>query len=100
MPRSRMRVDHQIPITSLQMFSNPYSEVPIDRNDPRGLEPLAPLDSVGVAFESYYAKTDGKNPPFFRSIEGSRPDVCLRKSLAQKLPRLNDPLRRFEPQLL
>ena len=59
-----MRVDHQVPITSLQMFSSPYLEIPIDKDDPRGHEPLIPLESVGVAFESYYAKTDGKNPPF------------------------------------
>jgi hypothetical protein len=48
-----MRVDHQVPITSPQMFSSPYSEIPIDNNDPRGREPLIPLESVGVAFESY-----------------------------------------------
>jgi len=46
------------------MFSSPYLEIPIDKDDPRGREPLIPLESVGVAFESYYAKTDGQNPPF------------------------------------
>jgi hypothetical protein len=35
MPRSRMRVDHKVPITSPQMFSNPYAEIPIDKDDPR-----------------------------------------------------------------
>jgi zinc D-Ala-D-Ala dipeptidase len=99
MPRSRMRVDHQVPITTLQMFSRPYSEIPIDRNDPRGREPLVPLESVGVAFESYYAKTDGKNPPFGRPIEGSRQDVWLRKSVAEKLARVNERLRPFEAEL-
>jgi D-alanyl-D-alanine dipeptidase len=99
MTRSRIRVDHQVPITSLQMFSSPYLEIPIDKNDPRGREPLIPLESVGVAFESYYAKTDGNNPPFSCSIEGSRQDVWLRKSVAEKLARVNELLRPFEAEL-
>jgi D-alanyl-D-alanine dipeptidase len=94
-----MRVDHQVPITSLQMFSSPYLEIPIDEDDPRGREPLIPLESVGVAFESYYAKTDGNNPPFGRAIEGTRPDVWLRKSVAEKLARVNELLRPFEAEL-
>src|SRR5215813_9862455 len=99
MPRSRFRIDHQVPITSLDMFSSSYRDIPVDQDDERGTEPLFPLTSVGVAFESYYAKTDGKNPPFCRAIEGSRKDVWLRKSLAQKLARVNDLLRPFDAEL-
>ena len=88
MPRSSMRIDHQVPITSLQMFSSPYLEIPIDQDDPRGREPLISLASVGVAFESYYAKTDGQNPPFGVAIEGSRQDIWLRKSVVEKLARV------------
>ena len=99
MTRSRMRVDHQVPITSLQMFSSSYLEIPIDKNDPRGCEPLIPMESVGVAFESYYAKTDGKNPPFGISIEGSRQDIWLRKSVAEKLGRVNEMIRPYEAEL-
>jgi len=99
MPQTRMRVNHQVPITSLRMFSSPYSDIPVDKNDPRGREPLILLETVGVAFESYYAKTDGRNPPFGRSIEGSRKDVWLRKSVAEKLARVNELLRPFEAEL-
>ena len=99
MTRSRMRVDHQVPITSPEMFSSSYLDIPIDKNDPRSREPLVPLESVGVAFESYYAKTDGKNPPFGRSIMGSGRDIWLRKSVAEKLARVNDLLRPFEAEL-
>jgi zinc D-Ala-D-Ala dipeptidase len=99
MTRSRMRVDHQVPITSLQMFSSSYLEIPIDTNDSHSREPLLPLESVGVAFESYYAKTDGKNPPFGIAIEGSRHDVWLRKTVAEKLARVNELLRPFEAEL-
>jgi glyoxylase-like metal-dependent hydrolase (beta-lactamase superfamily II) len=94
-----MRIDHQVPITSLQMFSSPYLEIPIAENDPRGREPLIPLDSVGVACESYYAKTDGNNPPFGVAIAGSQKDIWLRKSVAQKLARVNQLLRPFEAEL-
>lgn len=99
MPRSRPRVDHQVPITSPEMFSGSYFEIPIDKNDPRDREPLIPLESVGVAFENYYAKTDGNNPPYGRSIEGCRQDVWLRKSVAEKLARVNELLRPFEAEL-
>lgn len=99
MSRIRLCADHQVPITSSQMFSSSYSEIPIDKNDPRGREPLIPLKSVGVAFESYYAKTDGKNPPFGRAIEGSRQDVWLRKSVAEKLALVNERLKPFEAEL-
>jgi D-alanyl-D-alanine dipeptidase len=94
-----MRVDHQVPITSPEMFSSPYLDIPLDQNDPRGREPLISLESVGVAFESYYAKTDGNNPPFNTSINGSRRDIWLRKSVAEKLARVNELLRPFEAEL-
>ena len=69
------------------MFSIPYLDIPIDENDPRGREPLIPLDSVGITYESYYAKTDGNNPPFGVAIEGSQKGIWLRKSVAEKLAR-------------
>jgi D-alanyl-D-alanine dipeptidase len=99
MTGTRPRVDHRVPITSLEMFAGPYADIPVDRSDPRGREPLIPLESVGVAFESYYAKTDGQNPPFRCAIEGSRKDVWLRKSVAEKLGRVNDLLRPYEAEL-
>jgi len=99
MPRSRMRIDHRVPITSREMFSSSYLDIPIDREDVRGLEPLIPLESVGVGFESYYARTDGQNPPFGRAIEGSSKDIWLRKSVAEKLERVNELLRPFDAEL-
>lgn len=99
MPRREIRIDHQVPITSLEMFSSPYLNIPIDKNDPRGGEPLVPLESLGIAFESYYAKTDGQNPPFGRAIEGSNKDIWLRKSVAEKLGRVNELLRPFDAEL-
>jgi len=99
MPRTKLRIDHRVPITSPEMFASPYLDIPIDRNDPRGLEPLVPLESLGIAFESYYAKSDGKNPPFCRAIDGSRQDIWLRRSVAEKLARVNELLRPFDAQV-
>lgn len=99
MTRSRTRVDHHIPITSPEMFAAPYADIPVDRSDPRGREPLVRLDTVGVAFESYYARTDGRNPPFYCAVEGSRQDIWLRKSVAQKLARVDERLRPFAAEL-
>src|SRR5215471_8829324 len=100
MTSTRARVDHQVPITLPEMFTAPYADIPIDRTDPRSSEPLVRLDSLGIAFDSYYAKTDGMNPPFGRMIEGSRKDIWLRKSVAEKLVRVNDLLRPFEAEIL
>ena len=99
MRRSRPRVDHQVPITSPEMFAAPYADIPVDRSDPRGREPLVRLDTVGIAFESYYAKTDGRNPPFCCAIDGSGLDIWLRKSVAEKLSRVNELLRPYNAEL-
>jgi len=98
MPRSKFRIDHKVPITSLEMFSCSYRDIPVDRNNECSNEPLVPLESVNVAYESYYAKTDGQNPPFNRAIEGSRKDVWLRKSVAEKLARVNERLAPYETE--
>src|SRR5215831_2265224 len=99
MSRSRLRIDHRVPITSREMFASPYSEIPVDQNDPRGCEPLVSLTSVKVAFECYYAKTDGKNPPFGRAIDGAQKTVWLRSSVAEKLGRVNELLRPLDAEL-
>jgi D-alanyl-D-alanine dipeptidase len=99
MPRSKFHISHTVPITSLEMFSSSYRDIPVDRNDERSNEPLVPLESVKVAYESYYAKTDGQNPPFGRAIEGSRTDIWLRKSVAAKLAGVNKLLAPFEVEL-
>ena len=99
MTRRKIQIDHRVPITSLELFTAPYADIPVDRSDPRDDEPLVRLASVGVAFDSYYARTDGTNTPFGRAIEGSRKDIWLRKSVAEKLARVNDLLRPFEAEV-
>ena len=71
----------------------------MDFNDPRGGEPLIPLKSVGVAFENYFARTDGGNPPYRTSIEGSPREIWLRKTVAEKLAAVNERLRPFAAEV-
>ena len=98
-PQSAIDLHRKIPIIDRHQYAEKYRKLPVDRDDPRFREPLVPLESVGVAYESYYAKTDGNNPPYCQQIEGSRPDGWLRKSLAEKLASANETLRPFGVEL-
>lgn len=93
-------IDYQIPIIERKQYAGNYRTNPVDLTDPRFNEPLIKLESVNVSYESYYAKSDGKNPPYNCRIEGSREDVWLRQSVAEKLDRVNERLRPFYVELL
>ena len=92
-----LNLGYKIPIIDRCKFKveGSYFKIPVDSNDPRFNEPLISLSSINVAYESYYAKTDGNNPPFCRQIEGSRPDTWLRKTVAEKLAHVNETLYPF-----
>jgi D-alanyl-D-alanine dipeptidase len=92
-------LDYEIPILDPDRFAGRYSAIPVDRSDPRFDEPLIRLESVGVAYESYYARSDGLNPPFHRRISGSREDMWVRRSLAEKLAAVNERLHAFGAEL-
>ena len=99
MSSSLRGVDYAIPILDPARFAGGYSAIPVDRSDPRFDEPLTRLESVGVAYESYYARSDGLNPPFRRRIGGSREDMWVRRSLAEKLRAVNERLHAFGAEL-
>ena len=82
-----------VPIIDPASYAGSYRGVPVDETDPRFSEPLVPLASVGVAYDGYYARTDGANPPFSRPLDGARKDGWIRKSMSQKLAAANDMLR-------
>lgn len=88
-------IDYKIPIIDRHQYAGSYRNIPIDPGDPRVHEPLIKLESVNVAFECYYAKTDGKDRPYYRPIESSSQDVWSRKSVAEKLANVNKSLRPF-----
>ena len=99
MSRPVVSLDYRIPIIPARMFSGRYTDHPVDTNDSRFHEPMIPLKSVGVAFENYFARTDGNNPPYNASIPGSPREVWLRKTVAEKLAAVNLRLRPWRAEL-
>jgi D-alanyl-D-alanine dipeptidase len=99
MPSSLRDLDYEIPILDPGRFKGGYGTIPVDRSDPRFDEPLVRLESVGVAYGSYYARSDGLNPPFHRPISGSREDMWVRRSLAEKLAAVNQRLHPYGAEL-
>ena len=55
-------LEHKIPILDYDDLEVDHRKsIVIDKSDPRCHEPLVKLDAIGLAFESYFAKTDGKS---------------------------------------
>jgi D-alanyl-D-alanine dipeptidase len=63
------------------------AKVAIDHTGPRFQEPLVDLKAHGIAGENYYHST--RNPPYWRRIEGSVPDLLARASVAERLAQVN-----------
>lgn len=85
-------IDHRIPIIEPEVYADDYTTIAFDRADPRFGDPLVRLESVGVAYESHHARTDGGNWPYNRPVAGARKDMWLRKSAAEILARVNERL--------
>jgi zinc D-Ala-D-Ala dipeptidase len=69
------------------------AKVAIDHTSAAFQEPLADLKAHGIAGENYYHST--RNPPYYRRIEGSVPDLLARASVAERLAQVN---KRIAPQ--
>lgn len=93
-------LNHRIPIIDPARYGKAYGQVPHDPTDPRASEPLVLLDTVNVAYDSYHARTDGDNPPYYRPLKGSRVDTWLRAGAAASLARVNAKLQPFGYELL
>jgi D-alanyl-D-alanine dipeptidase len=59
----------------------------IDRSNTFHLEELVDLRDLGIAGENYYYSL--RNPPYWRRIEGAVPDLLVRRSVGEKLARIN-----------
>jgi D-alanyl-D-alanine dipeptidase len=68
-------------------------KVSIDHACAQFQEPLVDLKAHGIAGENYYYATC--NPPYYRRIEGSVPDLLARASVAARLAQVN---ARIAPQ--
>lgn len=60
---------------------------------------LEKLANYGLAGESFYARKDGFNAPYYRAIAGSGADLFARKTVAQRLKKVNDSLARYAVEL-
>jgi D-alanyl-D-alanine dipeptidase len=76
---------------SLPVVAKDYHCAPFRANERSG-EPLVSLDSYGIAGESYYARTDGLNAPYYRAIAGAVSPPKVRLSVAKKLQSVNESL--------
>lgn len=94
------KLDYRIPIIDKDQISAPNYTIPWDCEDPRYNEAMVRIEPYGIAFESYHARSDGKNPPYYRRIEGSHEDGWLRKTFTEKLVEVNRHLQPFGVELM
>jgi D-alanyl-D-alanine dipeptidase len=88
--------DRPVPLlTSHVLPTLGRASVPIDSDDPRAQEKLVDIRTLGVRGDNYYARKDGSNPPFHRSIEGSIAQLFLRESVAARLVQVDAALGRI-----
>jgi zinc D-Ala-D-Ala dipeptidase len=73
------------------------ANVAIDHTSPQFQEPLVDLKAQGMAGENYYHAT--RNPPYWRRVEGSVPDLLARASVADRLAQVNARLKPFDLEL-
>lgn len=89
-----------IQIPFLETFKNKkenYREFTIDSKNPKFKEEVLEIRDFGVAGDNFYFKKD--NPPYFKKIPNSIPDLLLRKSVIEKLQRINKKLEKLKLEL-
>ncbi len=64
----------------------------MNQGDARSEEPLVDAESIGLAAESYYARNDGLNPPYYCALESAPEKVWLREGVAKRLLEVNEQL--------
>ncbi len=69
----------------------------IDRSNTHYLEELVDLRDLGIAGENYYYSP--RNPPYWRRIEGAVSDLLVRRSVGERLARINALLGAVELEL-
>lgn len=74
-------------LTKARAARRGFREHPIAQASPSFLEPLSNARDLGIAGENYYYSH--RNPPYWRRIEGAVPDLLMRRSVGEKLRRVN-----------
>lgn len=76
-----------------------YHDIPFDAANPLASEPLVEIKDYGIAGEAFYARRDSLNAPYFRCICPEDSPLKLRKTVAQKLKRIDERLAPFGLEL-
>ncbi len=96
----RFDLDYKIPVVEREQINGSHHDIPLDPTDSKFNEPMVDLSDYNIAFKSYHAILDGSNPPYYKPIRGSRQQGLLRKTVAEKLVRVNEHLRPYGAELL
>ena len=73
------------------------AKIPLDRAGAPFSEPLVDIHAHGIAGENFYYS--GRNPPYWRRIAGSVPDLLARASVAGRLASVNAQINPFGLEL-
>lgn len=83
-----------IPKKNSQKSALTYHDIPINSEDPRHEEALVLLRKYGIGGQAFYARQDKLNAPYYQCICPEDKTLRLRKTVAEKLARVN---KRLEP---
>jgi len=81
--------ERPIPIYQTKQATNLLQATNIDCQHVLYQEKLTPLKCFGLSYDSYYAASDGHNPPYYRKIEGSVVELTCRQSVGARLSDVN-----------
>ena len=73
------------------------AKLAIDHTSASFQEPLVDIKAFAIAGENYYHAE--RNPPYYRRVEGSVPDLLARSSVAERLGAVNARLKPFDLEL-
>jgi len=76
-----------------------YGRISVDLGSREAREHLVDVSGLGIAFESYYFRTDGFNSPYYQAFSSALPRVYCRETVAKKLLEVNTRLYRFGAEL-
>lgn len=87
-----------VPTESLDFSTLDQKDVPV-KSINASSEQLVRVSSHHIASESYYARDDGLNPPYYRGFTHAPREVWCRKGVAEKLEHANAILEAYGSEL-
>lgn len=84
--------DRPIPPLPDSPTNKGFRQYPVDVTQPGGDEPLVDALAAGLAGESFYARVDGLNAPYYAALAGAMKRVWVRRGVLERLLRVNEAL--------